>query len=91
MDPDIPAAITLEEILQQAPDAAWLEELVDETEASRITKVPVASLQTQRVRGGLSLIPYIKLGKLVRYRRRDLLAHFAANTKRTTSDPGPAR
>lgn len=58
-------------------------ELVDENEASVLLAVSVRSLQTWRVSGGGP--DYVKLGRAVRYRRSDLLAWIAANTRRSTS------
>lgn len=75
------------EILASNP--GWLDEAVNETEAARIIGGSVATLQTQRVRGGPDAIPFLKLGKSVRYRRRVLFEHLLARERRTTSDPGP--
>ena len=71
-----------------ASNPGWLDEAVNEKEASRISGVPVATLRTQRVRGR-DAIPFLKFGRSVRYRRRDILDYMAARVRRSTSDPGP--
>jgi hypothetical protein len=54
-----------------------LEPNLDEYEASRITGRSVASLRRDRLlRQGL---PFVKWGRLVRYRPSDIRAHQAAN------------
>ena len=67
-------------------DPGWLDAAVNETEASRILDVPVATLRTQRVRGGPNAIPFVKLGKSVRYIRRVCFEHLRARSRRSTSD-----
>jgi hypothetical protein len=52
--------------------------LLTEAQASEITGLPVASLKTERCRG-LGL-PYVKLGRRVRYRADDVAAYIAAHT-----------
>ena len=60
---------TLSEILEGNP--LYLEGAVGTEEASRITGVPAATLETKRTRGGGPA--FIKRGKTVMYRRRTLL------------------
>jgi phage terminase Nu1 subunit (DNA packaging protein) len=71
-----------------APEAAWLEQAVTTGEASRMTGVAVATLETWRSRGGGP--PFLKLGRRnVRYQRRVLLAWMAEHERRNTADQGP--
>ncbi len=73
---------SLIEILRDNP--GWLDEAVDEAEASRITNIPKATLQTKRVRGGGP--PFTKTGKRVSYIRRDLFDFLATGRRTSTSD-----
>ena len=73
---------SLIEILRDNP--GWLDEAVDEAEASRITKTPKATLQTKRVRGGGPT--FTKTGKRVLYIRRDLFDWLTAGRRTSTSD-----
>ena len=77
---------SLADILKDNP--GWLDEAVNETEASRILDVPVPTLRTQRVRGGPNAIPFVKLGKSVRYIRRVLFERLRARSRLSTSDSG---
>lgn len=71
-----------------APDAAWLEQVVTTGEASSMTGVAVATLETWRSHGGGP--PFLKLGRRnVRYQRRVLLAWMAEHERRNTADQGP--
>ena len=62
----------------------WLEELIDTNEAERLTGRPKATLETLRTRGGGPV--YFKQGRVVRYRRRDLLEWATSDMHRSTSD-----
>lgn len=66
----------------------WLDEAVDEDEASRVTDTPSATLQTMRVRGGGP--PFVKRGARVSYIRRDLFEWLTARRRRSTSDTFPS-
>ena len=57
--------------------------LLTETQASELTGLSVRTLQAWRVRGEGPV--FVKLGRAVRYRRRDLLAWVDANTFNSTS------
>lgn len=76
---------SLADILERDP--LFLERAVDTREASRITGVPVATLETLRSRGGSAV--FIKRRKRVLYTRRALLEWMAAGERTSTSDPGP--
>lgn len=59
----------LDTILAKNP--GWLDEAVDTRSVSRMTGVPVCTLNTWRCRGGGP--NFLKYGKSVRYRRRAVL------------------
>jgi hypothetical protein len=60
-----------------------LEELLTEHECARLTGRSVASLRRDRLlRTGCS---WVKLGRLVRYRPRDVRAHIEENLHRATA------
>src|SRR5689334_11321449 len=63
-----------------------IESLMTEQEAAAILRVTVKTLQGWRYRGGGP--PFIKIGRCVRYRRRDLEIFVAAAVRTSTSDPG---
>lgn len=65
------------------PDA-----LLTEVQAADFLNLSVRTLQAWRLRGGGSR--YIKCGRAVRYRRRDLIAYLDTNTVAHTSDLGQA-
>lgn len=54
--------------------------LIDENDAAAFLGMTVASLRSRRVRGGSGCIPYIKLGKTVRYSMNALERHLTENT-----------
>ena len=85
-NPTLLALPSLTDILQDNP--GWLDEAINTKEASRITGVPVASLVTQRVRGGGPV--FFKLGQKVIYTRRTCFEHLAARRRTSTSDAGEA-
>lgn len=62
--------------------------LLTETQAAEFLHVSRRSLQAWRVRGGGPR--FVKIGKLVRYRRADLLA-FTAETFETTTEADAQR
>lgn len=62
------------------PDA-----LLTERQAAAFRGQSVKTLQNERVRG--DGCPYVKLGRSVRYRRRDLVAFVEAHLRRSTSQP----
>ena len=76
---------TLSDILKTNP--GWLDEAVATPEASRITGIPVTTLETWRSRGGGPR--FLKLGnKCVRYQRRTLFEWMAKQSCRNTADAG---
>jgi predicted DNA-binding transcriptional regulator AlpA len=70
------------------PDCSldYLEQLIDEAEAARFLAFSVRSLQGWRYRGGGPR--FVKIGRTVRYRRRDLQAWAEAQIRVSTADPG---
>lgn len=68
-----------------------LDPLLTEREVSRITGRSVNTLQKDRVRGGDNSIPFIRVGRLVRYRESDVRAYLdALPRRRSTSEPARA-
>lgn len=59
---------------------AAVHDLVDEREAAPIIGVKPATLSVWRTTGRYNL-PYIKVGRLVRYRRSDLAAWLESRTR----------
>ncbi len=74
----------LDDILQSNP--GWLDEAVNASVASKLTGVPVCTLATWRSRGGGPR--FLKLGRVVRYRRRALFEWMTARERNNTSDTG---
>ena len=58
--------------------------LLTEQEAADFLAVAVRTLQDKRVRGGGC--PYVKIGRLVRYRMEDLTAFIEAGRRSHTSE-----
>jgi hypothetical protein len=58
--------------------------LLSEGQTAQITGKSVSTLQKERVSGGG--IPFVKLGRSVRYRLGDIKVHIAKNVRRSTSD-----
>lgn len=75
----------LEEIARANP--GWFDEAVTAADAAKVTGVPPATLATWRSRGGGP--KFLKLGRVVRYRRRALYEWMAARERRHTADAGP--
>lgn len=71
-------------------DNAWSEamtsddDLINEIEAARMRGQSVRTLQMERLRG--SGCRYVKLGRSVRYRRRDVLAFIDARIVTSTTE-----
>jgi len=84
--PQIPSLTPppLEEIARAHP--GWFDEAVNAAEAAKLTGVPPATLATWRSRGGGPR--FLKLGRVVRYRRRALYEWMAARELRHTGDAG---
>ncbi len=61
---------------------------VDERGAAEFLGFSVAFFQNLRYRGGGP--PYSKIGRQVRYRRRDIEAWAAERVRTSTADPGAA-
>jgi Helix-turn-helix domain len=60
-----------------------LDELLTESEAARLRRQSIRTLQAERLRG--DGCPFVKLGRSVRYRRSDLLRFIEANVKTSTT------
>ncbi len=76
-----------------ADNPGFLEEVVRPEEASRILKMPEATLATLRCRGGGPEFVRLGPGKRapVGYTRRKLYQWSVEHTRISTSDPGPGR
>ena len=68
--------------IPEHPDAALYP-----AEVAFLTGKSLRTLEAERLRGGG--IAFLKCGRAVRYRRRDVTAWIAARLRRSTSDPGP--
>ena len=64
-----------------------LDALLTEQETCGLLGLSVRTLQNWRLRGGGPA--YLKCGRAVRYRRRDLLSWMDEHTRRHTGDSGP--
>jgi predicted DNA-binding transcriptional regulator AlpA len=65
-----------------------LENLLSENEIAQIFGRSVPTLQKDRLRGNGP--PYLKIGRLVRYRPSAVQAWLDEHTRQSTSDPGAA-
>ena len=71
-------------------DPTSIDRLINTAEAAQLLGISPKTLESQRVRPGGVSPPYIKLGRLVRYRFSDIQALIAAGQRTSTSDPGIA-
>jgi hypothetical protein len=62
------------------------DESLDEVQAASFLKYSVRTLQAWRVRGGGPA--FVKIGRSVRYTRRDLISFQKVNTVNSTSEVG---
>ncbi len=83
--PPLPSLAGILEALQADP--LFLEQGIDTNETAVLSGYAPATLATLRNKGGGP--PFLKLGKIVRYRRRDVINWMAARRRISTSDPGP--
>jgi hypothetical protein len=65
------------------------EQLIRDDEAEAILRVHDGFLAKDRL--GRARIPFVKIGRAVRYRRADIEAFIAANLRKSTSDTGAGR
>jgi hypothetical protein len=67
------------------------DDLLTTPEAAAFLRCSVSKLNKGRVAGGPNAIPYVKDGRSVRYRRRDLRTYRDSRLRRSTSEtPAPA-
>ena len=71
-------------------DPTSIDRLINTAEAAQLLGISPKTLESQRVRPGGISPPYIKLGRLIRYRHSDIQALIAAGQRTSTSDPGIA-
>ena len=64
--------------MQAAQSRIELDELTTEVEAADFLKISIRTLQAWRCRGVGPA--YVRAGRAIRYRRRDLIAWIEANT-----------
>jgi predicted DNA-binding transcriptional regulator AlpA len=69
-------------------EKAFLEDLLTVDQVSKIIGSTVSTLEKDRWEGGGP--PYVKMGRLVRYRPADVRAWIAERVRSSTSDPGEA-
>jgi hypothetical protein len=62
------------------------DELLTESEAARLRRQSIRTLQAERLRGGGC--PFVKLGRSVRYRRSDVARFIESNVKTSTTEAG---
>ncbi|WP_024707818.1 MULTISPECIES: helix-turn-helix transcriptional regulator [Martelella] len=72
--------------MQQSPLSLDPDFLMTETLTCELLSVSARTLQAWRLRGGGP--PFVKIGKSVRYKRRDITAWLSANTLTSTSQRG---
>ena len=68
-----------------------LEPLLSDLDLERILKRAQSSWQKDRVYGGENTIPFIRVGRLIRYRPEDVRAWIRRNRRTSTSDTGGGR
>jgi predicted DNA-binding transcriptional regulator AlpA len=72
-------------------DKRLYDPLLTDADVARLTGRARKTLQKDRLRGGDDSIPFIRLGRLVRYRQSDVAEFIARRpTLRSTSDVGVA-
>jgi hypothetical protein len=81
--------LTREQHPNRGAQEQFAEPLLTEKQAAAYLNMVVKTLQNWRWRGDGP--PFVKLGDLVRYRRRDLDELILANLRTSTSDAGEAR
>jgi predicted DNA-binding transcriptional regulator AlpA len=69
-------------------EKAFLDPLLTVAQVSEIIGRSVSTLEKDRLEGNGP--PYVKMGRLVRYRPADVRAYLAERVRRSTSDPGEA-
>lgn len=79
---------TDERLAQVSADSDYWHGYINEHVAATFVGFTVAFLQNLRYRGGGP--PYSKIGRQVRYRRRDIAAWADEKVRVSTSDPGQA-
>lgn len=80
----IPVCNSLEEAVKQLEDLPGYGVLMKPYEVSEIIGKPETTLTSDRFEGrGL---PFVKVGRLVRYRKQDVLDYINANTFNSTAE-----
>jgi excisionase family DNA binding protein len=74
-------------MLRSRPIIVDPEVLLDQRQVARLIRMTTKFMEARRVRGGG--IPYVKVGRLVRYRKADVDQWLKENRRTSTSDSGP--
>jgi hypothetical protein len=72
--------------MHAAQDIPQLDQLLTEIEAAQLRRQSVRTLQSERLRG--DGCRFVKIGRSVRYRLRDVLQFIELNVRASTSDDG---
>jgi len=75
--------------LPQGSQMDDLDQLLTGPEYARIRRCSVRTIERERTAG--TGCRYIQIGRLVRYRRRDITDHLDGHTRLSTSEPSGAR
>ncbi len=71
-------------------ESKQLEPLLSDHDVAEIIGRSRSTLQKDRLRGGPHVLPFVRVGRLVRYRPSDVRALIERSLRKSTSDPGPA-
>jgi hypothetical protein len=75
--------------MRAAQDIPQLDQLLTEIEAAQLRRQSVRTLQAERSRG--DGCRFVKLGRSVRYRRRDVLEFIETNVRASTTEADMAK
>jgi excisionase family DNA binding protein len=67
-----------------AQHSSELEFLLDQEQVAKLLGVATKTMEAWRYRGGH--IPFVRVGRLVRYRRKDVESWISSNVCRSTSE-----
>jgi hypothetical protein len=65
-----------------------LEPLLNDRDLARLTGRARSTWQKDRLKGGPDALPYVRVGRLIRYRPKDVEDWIARNIRTSTSDQG---
>lgn len=61
--------------------------LLTDIDLEKITGMSRSSWQKDRISGGKDMLPFVRIGRLIRYRPEDVEAWIARNIHSNTSEP----